>query len=101
MISVPLEMTAAMLLLLWWTWPPLVICAWWWADRSWKWSWVLATEAGVFGTQWAFVGAYALHDFPQSRVLVATLWTAFPAVLAAISTFNHRRSAASARVATS
>ena len=37
------------------------------------------------------------RDFPQSRFVVAALWTTFPAVLAAISAFNYRRSAGTAR----
>jgi hypothetical protein len=91
MIAVPLEMTASMLVALWWTWPPLVACAWWWADRRWRWTWLLAVTKGIVGTLWASVGAFSLREFPHSRPLVATLWTAFPAVLAALSALNRHR----------
>jgi len=94
MVAVPLAMTATMLLLDWWAWPALGLCAWWWADRSWRWTWLVAVEAGLVGTQWAFIGAYGLADFPNHRGIVAAVWIGFASALAGASWLNRRRNGA-------
>jgi len=91
MVAVPLEMVATMLVLAWWTWPILGICAWWFADRSWRWTWLVAMEAGLVGTQWAYIGVYSLADFPNHRTAVAAVWIGYAAALAFVSWLNRRR----------
>jgi hypothetical protein len=91
MITVPLAMTATSLLVLWWTWPPLLLCAWWWSARSSRWTWVMAVEAGVLGTQWAYLGVYALGSWPTDLLLVGIAWTAYPLLLALVCWRVRRR----------
>jgi hypothetical protein len=87
-VAVPLGMTAAGLLGQWWVWPILTLDASI-ASRG-TWSWVLGLELGYVGTNWAFLGAYALGTWPESVILVGLVWAAFPAVLAgAVSHARH------------
>jgi hypothetical protein len=91
MITVPLAMTATSLLVLWWTWPPLLLCAWWWADRGSRWTWVMAAEAGVLGTQWAYLGVYALGSWPTQLLAVGISWASYPLLLALVCWHGRRR----------
>jgi hypothetical protein len=91
MITVPLAMTAAMLLVLWWTWPPLLLCAWWWADHTTRWTWVVAVEAGLLGTQWAYLGVYAVSSWPRELILIGACWTAYPLLLALVCWQSRHR----------
>jgi hypothetical protein len=85
MVAVPLAMLASMLRLLWWCWPPLIAVAWWFADRRWRWTWLVAVEAGVDGTPWAYAGAMALGSFPNARLIVAAIWIGLAVLLLAAS----------------
>lgn len=89
MIAVPLEMSATLSVGLWWTWPALIFSTWWWANSEWRWSWVVGVEAGIVGTEWAYGGAVALGDFPDSRPLVGSIWIACALALAAVSARNR------------
>lgn len=95
MVAVPLEMTATMSLFLWWTWPVLVLCIWWWADSTWRWTWIVGVQCGLFGTEWTYCGAVALGQLPQWRPLVCTLWLGCPLALAAVSAYNRSRNSSS------
>lgn len=93
MVAVPLAMNASGLMDAWWTWPALIVCAWWWSERTYRWAWVVAIEAGALGTGWAYAGAYNLGQSPQHRVLVAAVWLGYALVLAAASIFTRRHRA--------
>lgn len=93
MVAVPLEMSATMSIGLWWTWPALIFGTWWWANSTWRWSWVVGTEAGIVGTEWSFGGAVALGDFPNSRLLVGSIWIACALALAVVSAHTRRQHA--------
>jgi hypothetical protein len=95
MVAIPLEMSATMCLLLWWTWPALIFCIWWWANSTWRWTWIVGVEAGVFGTQWTYAGAVALGNFPNSRAIIAGIWIGCALALAAVSAFSRYRSGSS------
>jgi hypothetical protein len=92
LVGVPMAMIATGLTGLWWTWPLLLACSWG-CTPSWGWSWMLALEEAFVGLQWAFVGTSALAQFPGSRLLVGTLWIAFPLALAGAGFLNRRRHA--------
>ena len=89
MAGVPLEMAATMTLQLWWTWPALVFCIWWWAPSSWKWTWIVGFEAGLFGTLWVYSFATALAQFTDSRLIVGTIWIGSALALAGVSACNR------------
>lgn len=88
-VAVPLGMAGVGLLGQWWMWPALILsCV---VTSRWRWSWVLSLELGYLGTEWTFVGAYALGTWPGSVVLIGVVWAAFPAVLAvAIAQHRHQ-----------
>jgi hypothetical protein len=88
-------MSATMSLLLWWTWPILIFCIWWWADSTWRWTWLIGFEAGLFGTQWTYAGAVALGEFPRSRPIITAIWIACAFALAAVSAHSRRRNSSS------
>jgi hypothetical protein len=90
-VAVPMAITAAALLQLWWTWPALIGGAWWWADRSWRWAWLVPIEAGAIGIQWAYLGVYAIGQWPTHLMLVGLGWAAYPAVLAGICLYERRQ----------
>lgn len=79
-IAVPLGMTAAGLLGQWWVWPILTLDASI-ACRG-TWSWVLGLGLGSFGTDWAFLGCYALTEYRTSTILVGVIWAVVPALIA-------------------
>jgi len=95
MVALPLEMSATMCLLLWWTWPVLIFCVWWWADATWRWTWFVGVEAGLFGTEWCYAGAVALGNFADSRGIVAGIWAGCAVALAAVSANNRYRNGSS------
>ena len=73
LVAVPLAMNAAGLLGLWWTWVPLLLGAAA-CSRAWRWSWVLALQLGAIGTEWAYVGATSLAQWPSQRLFVGATW---------------------------
>lgn len=80
LVCCPLAMIAATLGGLWFALPVLVIASWWWTP-SWRWAWVRAAEEGLFGAQWAFVGAKSLAAFRDQLPTVGVIWIGAPAVL--------------------
>jgi hypothetical protein len=92
LIGAPLAMIATGLTGLLWMWP-LLLAGSWACTPSWRWSWMLALEEAFVGLQWAFVGASMLAQFPGVRLLVATMWVAFPLALAGAGFVNRRRHA--------
>jgi hypothetical protein len=99
LVAVPLAMTASMDAFtldgsppLWIAWLPLAGCAWWWAPRhEFRWTFLLALEAGGFGVQWSLLGALSLAAWPGSRGLVAGLWIGVALLVAAVSALNRWR----------
>lgn len=81
-VVAPLAMTASSLSGQWWAWAFLVLATVGWSPSE-RWVWVLAIEEGIVGAQWAFVGAASWAAFPTQHTLVAALWVAFPAAVAA------------------
>ena len=76
----------------WRAWPVLLLCSAGWSPAE-AWMWVLALEEAVVGSEWTFVGSSSLASFPGQRPLVAALWVGFPAVLAGVGWWSHRRGA--------
>ena len=91
MVAVPLTINASWLTEVWWAVLPLAVCAWWWADRSWQWTWLVAVEAGAFGTLWSYSGATALAQLPRDRLVVGSVWVAMALTLAGVSAYNRAR----------
>ncbi len=89
MVAVPLTLNAAWLTEVWWAPLPLGVCAWWWSDRSWRWTWLVAVEAGAFGALWSYSGASALREFPRYRLVVGAVWIAMALALAGVSAYNR------------
>jgi hypothetical protein len=73
LVAVPLAMNATGLVGLWWTWPPMLLGAAA-CTRAWRWSWVLALQLGAIGTEWAYVGAASLVQWPTQRLAVGAIW---------------------------
>lgn len=96
LVAVPLAMNAAGLLQLLWLWPPLLAVAYL-GTRSWRWSWLLAFQLGLFGTEWAYVGAVALRSWPDRAVEIGVIWTGTALALAVAGATNRRRLSRSAR----
>jgi len=89
-IASPLAMVATAETGQWWAWPVLLLCSAGWSPAE-PWMWVLALEEAVVGSEWTFVGSSSLASFRAERPLVAALWIGFPAVLAGIGWWAHRR----------
>ena len=73
LVAVPLAMNASGLTQLWWLWIPLLAGAAA-CTPAWRWSWVLGFQLGVVGTEWAYVGATSLAQWPTQRPLVGAIW---------------------------
>jgi hypothetical protein len=73
LIAVPLAMNASGLIQLWWLWIPLVAGAVS-CTPAWRWSFVLTLQLAVFGTEWAYVGATSLAQWPAQRLVVGVAW---------------------------
>ena len=91
MIAVPLAMIVCWLSEEWFTLPLLCMTSWWWADRRWPWTWLVAVEAGAFGSVWAYAGASALAQFADARPFVFIVWIGVALTLASVSLLNRRR----------
>jgi len=74
----------------WWAWMPLLLCAYGCAPSS-RIEWLLTCEEGIVGTVWASVGVNAMQTFPSTLDLVGVVWVAFPAALAVVGWWSHRR----------
>lgn len=95
MIAVPLAINASWMSQQWWAFIPLAGGAWWYADRSWPWTWIVAVEAGAFGTLWSYSYACALAFFDNSRPLVFAIWAAMALSLTLVSLHNRRHNGSS------
>jgi hypothetical protein len=73
LIAVPLAMNASGLVHLWWLWVPLLVGAAA-STPAWQWSFVLSFQLAVLGTEWAYVGATALAQWPTQRQFVGLTW---------------------------
>lgn len=89
-LATPLAMMAVAAIGAWWMWPVSMACAYGWS-RSRRWEWVLAFEEAVVGSMWMWIGVSALRTFPTSLPLVGACWAAFPAALAVVGWWTHRR----------
>ena len=89
LVAVPLAMNASGLVQLWWLWVPLLLGA---ASCTpeWRWSWVLSFQLGVVGTEWTFVGATWLGQWPGQRFFIGATWTLVALFLAVVAKFNRR-----------
>lgn len=103
LIAVPLAMNESMDAVVlspqsrtWLAWLPLLFCAWWWAPRrQFRWTFLIALEAGALGAQWSYLGGVALATWPQSRGSVAAIWIGVALLLAGGAALNRYRAHAS------
>ena len=91
LVAVPLALTAAMLAGAFTLVIPLTLLAAWWGSQEWLLAWLVGIMEACFGIQWGYVGAYALATYPQDRPLVAGLWIAYAALVAAVGAVNRWR----------
>ena len=89
-VAVPLAMIPTALSGEWWAWPLLALCAAGWSPGQWELT-PLGVEEGVIGAMWAYDGANAWDAFPDSHLLVAAIWIAFPLALALAGWWVRRR----------
>ena len=99
LVCCPLAMIATTLSEQWFLLPALVIASWWWTP-SWRWSWLLAAEEGLFGVQWAFVGARSLAAFRDHLASVGVFWIAGPTVLVVAGLWTRTREASASSIRT-
>jgi hypothetical protein len=81
LVAVPLAMNASGLMQLWWLWVPLLLGAAA-CTPAWRWSWVLTFQLGAIGTEWAYVGATSLGQWPSQRLVVGATWACVALYLA-------------------
>lgn len=91
MLACPLAVIPFMLGELWWLALPLFIGSWWWADRSWRWTWIIAIECASFGTVWAYSFSEALAQFANSRMVVGCIWSFAALSIAIVSLWSRRQ----------
>ena len=89
MVAVPLAMNASGLTQLWWLWIPLLLGAAA-CTPAWRWSWVLTFQLGAIGTEWAYVGATSLAEWPTQRAVVGATWTCVALYLAGAGNLNRQ-----------
>lgn len=89
LVAVPLAMNASGLIQVWWLWIPLLLGA---AACTpvWRWSWVLSFQLGAIGTEWSYVGATSLGQWPSQRLFIGATWT-FVAVFMVIAAKLNRQ----------
>jgi hypothetical protein len=89
MIAAPLAMDACGLLQLWWLWLPLLLGA---AScrPAWRWGFVLTFQLGVLGTEWAYVGATALAQWPTQRPVVGVVWAGVGLYSGGAASLHHK-----------
>jgi hypothetical protein len=92
MVACPLAVIPLMLSELWWLAILLLIGSWWWADRSWRWTWIVAIESAGFGTIWAYSFSEALAQFGNSRAVVGCVWSLAALSIAVVSMWSRRQS---------
>lgn len=88
-VAVALAMNASGLVQLWWLWVPLLLGAAT-CTPEWRWSWVLSFQLGVVGTEWAYVGATSLGQWPGQRLLIGATWALVVLFLAVAAKLNRR-----------
>jgi hypothetical protein len=88
-VGAPLAMVAAAGCGVWWAWVPLLLFAYGCAPSPV--TCVLGFEAAIVGSLWMFVGVNAIATYPSKLDVVAAAWVAFPATLAVIGRWSHRR----------
>jgi hypothetical protein len=86
----PLAMVAAAGRGVWWAWVPLLLFAYGCAPSS-PVVCVVAFEAAIVGSVWMSLGVNAIQTFPSNLDAVAVAWVAFPATLAVVGWWTHRR----------
>jgi hypothetical protein len=89
MIAVPLAMNASGLMQDWWLWIPLLLGAAA-CTPAWRWSWVLSFQLGAIGTEWSYVGATSLGQWPGQRYFIGAAW-AFVGLLLAVAAQLNRQ----------
>jgi hypothetical protein len=88
LIAVPLAMNVSGMMQLWWLWTPLLVGAAA-CTRPWRWSLALSFQLGVFGTEWAYVGATALAMWPAQRQFVGLIWASVALCLSGAAHFHR------------
>jgi len=89
LVAVPLAMNASGLTQLWWLWVPLLAGAAA-CTPAWRWSWVLGFQLGVIGTEWAYVGATSLAQWPAQRLVVGAIWAGVVLYLAGAANLHRQ-----------
>ena len=88
-VAVALAMNASGLVAAWWLWVPLLLGAAT-CTPDWRWSWVLSFQLGIVGTEWAFVGATSLGQWPGQRLFIGASWALVALSLAVAAKLNRR-----------
>jgi hypothetical protein len=88
-VAVALAMNASGLVAAWWLWVPLLLGAAT-CTPEWRWSWVLSFQLGVVGTEWAFVGATSLGQWPGQRLFIGAIWALLALLMAVAAKLNRR-----------
>jgi hypothetical protein len=88
LVAVPLAMNASGLMQLWWLWIPLLLGAAA-CTPAWRWSWALTLQLAIVGTEWAYVGATSLAQWPAQRAVVAATWVYVALLLAGAANLNR------------
>ena len=88
LIAVPLAMNASGLMHLWWQWVPLLLGAAA-CTPKWRWSWILSFQLGALGTEWAYLGATSLAQWPMQRLMVGAIWAWVALCLAGTANLNR------------
>jgi hypothetical protein len=81
-------MNASGLMQIWWLWIPLMAGATA-CTPAWGWSWALTLQLAILGTEWAYVGATSLGQWPEHRVVVAAAWVYVALLLAGAANLNR------------
>lgn len=88
LLAVPLAMNASGLMQLWWLWP-LLLAGSAACTRTWRWSWVLSFQLAAIGTEWAYVGATSLAQWPTHRSVVGAIWACVMLYVAGAANLNR------------
>jgi hypothetical protein len=90
MIAIPLIVPVFTLLQLFWFVPLTFAMSWWYADRTWRWTWIVAVECACFGSVWSYSFSEALAQFPTDRLVVGSLWSTAALATALVSVWSRR-----------